>query len=114
MRPTGSGAVRRRRADMLARRRQQAAPSAKERILTTADRLFYRHGIQAVGVQWLIEESQVTRVTLYRHFPSKDDLILAYLDRRAHWAGPRISAGPHRQIPGRSARCPARLGGGVH
>lgn len=83
MRNTSSAAARRRRADMLARRRQKAAISARERILTTADRLFYSHGIQAVGIQWVIEESQVTRVTLYRHFPSKDDLILAYLDRRA-------------------------------
>ena len=83
MRRPVSGAVRRRRADVLARRRQQRARSARERILTTADRLFYSHGIQAVGIQWVIEESQVTRVTLYRHFPSKDDLILAYLDRRA-------------------------------
>jgi AcrR family transcriptional regulator len=83
---TSSVAVRRRRADMLARRRQKAAVSARDRILATADRLFYSHGIQAVGIQWLIEESQVTRVTLYRHFPSKDDLVLAYLDRRGQLA----------------------------
>jgi AcrR family transcriptional regulator len=50
--------------------------------MATADQLFYGNGIQAVGVQRLIEESQVTRVTFYRHFPSKDDLVLAYLDQR--------------------------------
>jgi AcrR family transcriptional regulator len=62
-----------------ARRRSQA----RERILLTADRLFYNEGIHAVGIQRIVAESQVTRVTLYRHFPSKDDLISAYLDRRA-------------------------------
>jgi AcrR family transcriptional regulator len=56
---------------------------ARERILQTADRLFYDEGIHAVGIQRIVAESRVTRVTLYRHFPSKDDLIAAYLDRRA-------------------------------
>jgi AcrR family transcriptional regulator len=59
--------------------------SARERILTTADRLFYNEGIHAVGIQRLVAESAVTRVTLYRHFPSKDDLIAAYLGRRAQY-----------------------------
>jgi AcrR family transcriptional regulator len=56
---------------------------ARERILRTADRLFYDEGIHAVGIQRIVAESAVTRVTLYRHFPSKDDLVSAYLDRRA-------------------------------
>jgi AcrR family transcriptional regulator len=56
---------------------------ARERILETADRLFYGEGIHAVGIQRIVAESAVTRVTLYRHFPSKDDLISAYLVRRA-------------------------------
>lgn len=56
---------------------------ARERILRTADRLFYDEGIHAVGIQRIVAESAVTRVTLYRHFPSKDDLIAAYLERRA-------------------------------
>lgn len=58
---------------------------AKERILLTADRLFYNEGIHAVGIQRIVAESAVTRVTLYRHFPSKDDLIAAYLERRAKY-----------------------------
>ncbi|WGL52374.1 TetR/AcrR family transcriptional regulator [Nocardioides sp. BP30] len=65
---------------------------ARERILLTADRLFYDEGIHAVGIQRIVAESGVTRVTLYRHFPSKDDLIAAYLDRRA--------AHDHAQVDG--------------
>src|SRR6476620_9201387 len=57
--------------------------AARERILATADRLFYNDGIHAVGIQRVVAEAAVTRVTLYRHFPSKDDLISAYLERRA-------------------------------
>jgi AcrR family transcriptional regulator len=61
-----------------------ARPSAaRERILETADRLFYNEGLHAVGVNRIVEEAGVTLVTLYRHFPSKNDLISAYLQRRA-------------------------------
>src|ERR1700722_5322588 len=56
---------------------------ARERILRTAERLFYNEGIHAVGVKRVVEEADVTQVTLYRHFPSKDQLISAYLHRRA-------------------------------
>jgi AcrR family transcriptional regulator len=57
--------------------------AARDRILDTVDRLFYEEGIRAVGVHRVVEESHVTRVTLYRHFPAKDDLVVAYLRRRA-------------------------------
>lgn len=53
--------------------------SAREKILATASGLFYEHGFRAVGVDTIIEESGVAKMSLYRHFPSKDDLILAYL-----------------------------------
>ncbi len=59
--------------------------AARERILETADRLFYGEGIHAVGIQRIVAEAAVTRVTLYRHFPSKDDLIDAYLARREEY-----------------------------
>ena len=55
--------------------------SARERILETAGRLFYRDGFHAVGVDAIIAESGVAKMTLYRHFPSKDALIAAHLER---------------------------------
>ena len=74
---------------------------ARERILRTADRLFYDEGIHAVGIQRIVEEASVTRVTLYRHFPSKDDLVAAYLDRRAAYDHAQVDAivEAHRDDP---------------
>src|SRR3978361_1750119 len=54
----------------------------KERILETADRLFYLQGIRAVGVDTIAAEIGISKRTLYNHFPSKDELIAAYLQRR--------------------------------
>ena len=56
--------------------------SARERILKVASLLFYQYGIQAVGVDRIIAESEVAKTTLYRYFPSKDDLIVAFLEER--------------------------------
>jgi AcrR family transcriptional regulator len=56
--------------------------SARERILETAYDLFSRHGIRAVGVDRIIASSGVAKMSLYRHFSSKDDLVLAFLERR--------------------------------
>jgi AcrR family transcriptional regulator len=56
--------------------------SGRERILATAYDLFSRHGTRAVGVDRIIAESGVAKMTLYRNFASKDDLILAFLARR--------------------------------
>lgn len=55
---------------------------ARERILLTAHDLFYADGIRATGVDRVIAASGVTKVTFYRHFPSKDDLVRAFLDHR--------------------------------
>jgi AcrR family transcriptional regulator len=56
--------------------------SGRERVLETAYELFSRHGTRAVGVDRIIAESGVAKMTLYRNFASKDDLILAFLERR--------------------------------
>ena len=61
---------------------------ARERILLTAHDLFYREGIRATGVDKVIAASGVTKVTFYRHFPSKNDLIRAFLEyRHERWMG---------------------------
>jgi AcrR family transcriptional regulator len=62
---------------------QPATPArpARDRILDTAFRLFYAHGPRGVGVDTVIAESGVAKATLYKHFPRKDDLVLAYLDK---------------------------------
>jgi len=57
-------------------------PTARERIIDSAYELFSRRGIRAVGVDEVIDRASVAKATLYRHFPSKDDLALAFLERR--------------------------------
>jgi AcrR family transcriptional regulator len=57
------------------------AVGARQRILDVAYRLFYARGIRAVGVDLLIAESGVAKATFYKYFPTKDALVLAYLDR---------------------------------
>ena len=57
-------------------------PDARERLLTAAYELFSRRGIQAVGIDAIIERSGVARQTMYRHFGSKQDLVVAFLERR--------------------------------
>ncbi|MBP2229140.1 AcrR family transcriptional regulator [Azospirillum agricola] len=56
---------------------------ARERILDTAAELFYREGIRAVGVDTIIARSGVAKMSLYRNFASKEDLVRAYLERNA-------------------------------
>lgn len=62
----------------------QSLPKPREKILAAAHRLFYAEGMRATGVDRIIAEARVTKVTFYRQFPSKDALVLAYLDDR-HW-----------------------------
>lgn len=67
---------------------------ARERILETAYDLFARRGIRDVGVDEIIERAGVAKATLYRHFPSKDDLVLAFLERREQlWTLGFVEAG---------------------
>ena len=71
----------------------------QERILETADRLFYGQGIRAVGVDTIAAEIGISKRTLYNYFPSKDELIVAYLSRRLRPAAPS-DLPPAQQILG--------------
>jgi AcrR family transcriptional regulator len=68
----------------VARRRVDNAEEkpARERVLAAAADLFYRKGIRAVGVDEIVNEAGVAKISLYRSFKSKDDLIVAYLEQR--------------------------------
>jgi AcrR family transcriptional regulator len=60
--------------------------AVKDRILDTASRLFYNQGYHSTGINQIIDEADIARASLYNHFPSKTDLLLAYLDRtHADW-----------------------------
>ena len=58
----------------------------RARILAAAGELFYRHGIRAVGVDAIAEAAGTNKMTLYRHFASKDELVAEYLRQSAHAA----------------------------
>jgi AcrR family transcriptional regulator len=71
------------------RRPRQDSP-VREKILNVASELFYRDGIRAVGVDTVVAESGAAKTSLYRWFPTKDDLVAAFLEREhrdffAHW-----------------------------
>ncbi|MFE5478213.1 TetR/AcrR family transcriptional regulator [Nocardia sp. NPDC055165] len=55
--------------------------AARERLLDTATRLFYAEGVHTVGIDRIIAEAGIAKATFYRHFKSKDDLVVAYLQR---------------------------------
>jgi AcrR family transcriptional regulator len=66
--------------------RGRTPESARDRLLTAASKLFHEAGIQATGVDSIIEAAGVAKATFYRHFPSKDDLVVAWLrDPRTRW-----------------------------
>jgi AcrR family transcriptional regulator len=60
-----------------------AKASARERIIEAATELFYAQGLRAISADKIIERVGITKVTFYRHFRTKDDLVVAYLERRA-------------------------------
>ncbi|MDX1961853.1 MAG: TetR/AcrR family transcriptional regulator [Pirellulales bacterium] len=57
-------------------------PEVRQRIVETAERLFYAEGVRGVGIDRIIAAAEVAKMSLYNHFPSKDDLILAVLQYR--------------------------------
>ena len=67
-----------------AAKRGRRPGSARDRVFTTASELFYRKGIRAVGVETIAAEANTTKMSLYRNFPSKDDLVAEWL--REHGA----------------------------
>jgi len=86
---------------------EASPPPPRDRILNAARTLFYRHGIRAVGVEAIAEAAATNKMTLYRHFGSKDELIAAYLTQLALegdevWEDlARLHPGdPHAQLEG--------------
>jgi AcrR family transcriptional regulator len=75
--------------------------SARQRILNTAADLFFREGYRAVGIDTIIERSGVAKMTLYRHFPSKNELINAYLQKtnEEFWTWVEQAIGEHPDAP---------------
>jgi AcrR family transcriptional regulator len=72
----------------------ETGASARERILDASYELFSQRGIRAVGVNEVIERAGVATATLYRHFPSKDELVLAFLRlREQRWTKDFVEAG---------------------
>lgn len=59
----------------------EPVPEVRDRILDTASTLFYQRGVRAVGVDLVVQEAAVAKTSLYRYFPTKDDLIVAFLER---------------------------------
>lgn len=62
---------------------ERTASPARRRILDSASSLFYTLGVRSVSADRVIAESGVSKVTFYRHFPSKDELVVAYLDEQS-------------------------------
>lgn len=83
---------------------------ARERIVRAAQILFYQHGIRSTGVDRVILEAHVTKVTFYRHFPSKGALIAAYLERRhdewIRWFRSALEIGQRAQSASMRRRAP--------
>jgi AcrR family transcriptional regulator len=72
--------------------------SARERILDASYELFSQRGIRGVGINEVIERAGVATATLYRHFPSKDSLVLAFLEtREQRWTHGLVEAGAQRR-----------------
>ena len=84
----------------------ERATSACTRILDTAYELFSHNGLRAVGIERIIDESGVAKKTLNRHFPSKVDLILAFLDARGqHWTRDWLQRRYGNSPPRRASSC---------
>lgn len=72
------------------------ASPARRRLLDTASRLFYAEGIHAVGIDRIIAEAGVAKATFYKHFPSKDDLVVAHIEEQDRLGRADVAALPSR------------------
>ena len=77
---------------------EPAASPARRRLLDTATRLFYEGGIHAVGIDRIIAEAGVAKATFYNHFPSKDELVVAYIEEQDRLGRAAVAALP-KQSP---------------
>lgn len=73
------------------------ASKKREHLVETARRLFYRDGFHATGIDAILAEAGVAKMTLYKHFKSKEELILAALERQDEWFRTWIAAGVERR-----------------
>jgi len=91
------------------RKRGAKRPSARQRIFDKASELFYLKGIRAVGVETIAAEADTTKMSLYRNFPSKDELVAEWL--REHdanfWETWDAMASRHPRIPAGRSRLPS-------
>ncbi|MGH2974775.1 MAG: TetR/AcrR family transcriptional regulator [Solirubrobacterales bacterium] len=83
---------------MLEQRERRREPTAREQIMESAYELFSHRGIRDVGVDEVISRAGVAKATLYRHFPSKDDLVLAFMElREQRWTREWVEAEARRR-----------------
>jgi AcrR family transcriptional regulator len=71
---------------------KSAETGVRDRLLDAADRLFYREGVRAVGIDRVLAEADAAKASLYQHFGCKDQLVASYLERRNVHARARIEA----------------------
>src|ERR1700759_3225011 len=76
-------------------------PSARERLLASANQLFYEEGVQTVGIARVIERADVAKASLYKTFGSKDELVRAYLELQHTSTVERLTEGMAAQASAR-------------
>ena len=77
-------------------RAEPSGVSPRRRLLDTATRLFYAEGIRGVGIDRIIAEAGIAKATFYNHFPSKDDLVLAYIEEQDRIGRDAVAAFPEQ------------------
>jgi AcrR family transcriptional regulator len=89
------------------------ASPARRRLLDTATTLFYAEGIHAVGIDRIIAEAGIAKATFYNHFPSKDDLVLAYIEEQDRLGRAATAALPKQPPRKMVAAIMGRISGAV-